>query len=164
MANDSNMSNKNDTVIVGCKLPHGYIMEIIPKPNESWQPPPAGPRMSLNGANTVASDSPVYVNPRIFGYGRTVIPREFWDRWFAQNKDREVVAKGFIFAEAKEPDFRAHARDGLSEQTGLEGLNPNSKDDPRLRKLSKGGGRETVIETDEQHLRKLQQSMDRVGA
>jgi hypothetical protein len=162
MANEQIAGNKNDTVIVGCKLANGYIMELIPKPNDGWNPPPAGPRVTLKGANSVPSDSPIHVNPRILGYGRTIVSREFWDRWLAANKDREVVANGFIFAEAKEADFKARAREGLPEKTGLEGLSPDGKDD-RLRKIQVPGHPETAVETDAQHLKRLQDSIDRAA-
>ena len=171
MANEQNIVNRSaDTVVVGCKLPHGYIMELTPKPNESFQAPPAGPRVTLNGANSVPSDSPVHVNPRILGYGRTIVSRQFWEKWLSLTKERnggndiEVVAKGFIFAEPKEADFRSHARDGLSEKTGLEGLNPIAKDEPRLKTIARNGHPETMIETDAAHLKRLQDSIDRASA
>jgi hypothetical protein len=179
MANEQNSASRNsandqaarssDTIIVGCKLPHGYIMEMIPKPNENFQAPPAGERIRLNGANSVPSDSPIHVNPRILGYGRTTVSRHFWESWLAMTKERnggrdiEVVAKGFIFAEPKEADFRAHARDGLPEATGLEGLNPIAKNEPRLKTLAKNGHPETMIEGDAEHLKRLQNSLDRVA-
>src|SRR6185437_3034315 len=123
MANEQSVGNKNDVVIVGCKLPTGYWAEIMPPPREApigsvMRPGPAGQRIKLNGANTVPTDNLIVVNPRVLGYGRTVVPREFWEKWLAANKDREVVKNGFIFAEAKEADFRAHLKEGLPEKTG----------------------------------------------
>lgn len=159
MANEQNAGNKNDVVMVGCKLPNGYIMELIPK-HDGWNPPPTGPRVTLNGANTLPSDNGlIKVNPRVLGYGRTMVNRSFWDQWLAANKDREVVVKGFIFAETKADDFRAHAKEKLPEKTGLEGLSPDGTDE-RIRKVQIPGHAETKVETDAEHLQKLQRALE----
>jgi hypothetical protein len=169
MANDTAPSagNKNDTVMVGCKLPTGMWLELIPKPNgpdggNPWQPPPTGKRVFVKGANSVATEGPIRVNQRVLGYGRTAVSRQFWDEWYKANKDRTLVARGFIFMEQKEQDFLAHARECLPEKTGLEGLNPEGRDE-RLLKTQIPGQPETIVETDAQHLRRLQDSMERLG-
>lgn len=168
MANEQNVGNKSDVVIVGCKLPTGYLAELIPPPREAREgsvtrPAPAGVRIKFNGANTVPSDSLIVVNPRVLGYGRTAVPREFWEKWLAANKDREIVKNGFIFAESREADFRAHVKEGLPEKTGLEGLTPEGND-ARMKKIQIPGHPETKIETDAEHLKRLQDQVDRAAA
>ena len=161
------IGNKNDCVIVGCKLATGFWLELIPKsdPND-WRPAPAGPRIKLNGANSVPSDSLIQVNARVFQYGRTVVPREFWERWLAANKERDYVKGGFIFAEDKKADFNAHAREALPEKTGIEGLSPEGNDE-RMKKdadINVPGHPETKVETDQEHLKRLREQLDRVDA
>lgn len=172
MANDSNRLSQtpSDMVIVGCKLATGIWLELINIPEntspsaQNWNPKPTGPRVKLAGANSAAETAAVggsiiRVNPRVFTYGRTLVKRDFWEAWLARNRDMDFVKKGFIFAETKDADFRAHAREGLSEKTGLEGLSPEGNDE-RMRKIQVPGMPETKIETDKEHLERLQRSME----
>jgi hypothetical protein len=167
MANEQ-QSNKNDIVIVGCKMPHGLLAELNAPPREApdgqvRSPPPAGPRMQFNGANTAARTAAlggtmIRVNPRVLNYGRTAVSREFWEKWSKQEVAKSFIDKGFIFAETKEPDFKAHARETLAEKTGLEGLSPDGNDD-RMKKIRIPGQPETVIEPDKEHLARLQREL-----
>lgn len=168
MANEQSVGNKNDVVIVGNKLPHGLWAEIHPEPRPApdgqvRSPPPKGPRIKLNGANSAASTAAlggtlIRVNPRVLNYGRTAMPREFWERWSKQETAKQFVDKGLIFAETKEPDFKAHARENLPEKTGLEGLSPEGNDE-RMKDVKIPGQPETVIEPDTDHLRRLQREI-----
>lgn len=170
MANEQqNLGNRNDTVIVGNKLPHGLWAEIMPTPREApdgqvRSPPPTGKRIKLEGANSAATTAAfggnlIRVNPRVLNYGRTAVPREFWERWSKQEVAQQFIGKGFIFAETKEPDFKAHAREKLPEKTGLEGLSPEGNDE-RMSKVRIPGQPETVIEADKDHLRRLQNELN----
>lgn len=158
--------NKNDVVIIGCKLPHGYVLELIPTPentpnswNLNWNPKPAGERVTLKGANSLRQ-SALAPNARILEVAKTVVNRSFWERWVKnQSADCEPYRKGFIFVEETTADFRAHAKEILPEKTGLEGLNPDGNDE-RIKKIEKSGRRETKIETDAEHLEKLRRNMD----
>jgi hypothetical protein len=166
MANEQ--MSKNDVVMVGVKLPHGLWAELTPPPREApdgqvRSPAPAGQRILLKGANSAATTAAlggnlIRVNPRVLGYGRTAVPREFWEKWSKQDVAKSFIDKGFIFAEAKEPDFKAHAREKLPEKTGLEGLNPEGSDD-RMKAIRIPGQPETVIEPDKEHLRRLQNEL-----
>ena len=168
MANEQSTGNKNDVVIVGCKLPNGIWAEIMPPPREApdgqvRSPPPKGQRIELKGANSAASTAAlggtmIRVNPRVLGYGRTAVPREFWERWSKQETAKALIDKGFVFAEAREPDFKAHARENLPEKTGLEGLSPEGNDE-RMQTVRIPGQPETVIEPDREHLRRLQREI-----
>ncbi len=169
MANEQqNTGNKNDTVIVGCKLPHGYWAEIMPPPREApdgqvRSPPPKGPRIELKGANSAAATaalggSLIRVNPRVLNYGRTAVSREFFERWAKQETAKALLEKGFIFAETREAEFKAHAREKLPEKTGLEGLSPDGNDE-RMKNVRIPGQPETIVETDKAHLQKLQREL-----
>lgn len=160
--------SKSDIVFVGNKLPHGLWAELMPPPRDAPEgqvrsPPPKGRRILLNGANTAASTAAlggtlIRVNPRVHTYGRTAVPREFWEQWSKQEVARQWIDKGLIFAEVREPDFKAHAREKLPEKTGLEGLNPEGKDE-RMAKVRIPGLQETVVEGDTDHLRRLQREI-----
>lgn len=169
MANEQQTAgNKNDTVIVGCKLPHGIWAELMPTPREApdgqvRSPPPTGVRVQLKGANSAASTAAlggniIRVNPRVLNYGRTPVSREFWERWSKQETSKALIEKGLVFSEARDADFKSHARDGLSEKTGLEGLSPDGKDE-RMKAVQIPGQPETVVETDKDHLRRLQNEL-----
>lgn len=153
---------QHDHVMVGCKLPNGILLELIPK-HEGWNPPPTGPRVKINGSNSVRRDSMIVrVNPRILDYGQTLVNRSFWEQWLEQNKDKALVTSGAIFAESTRQDFVAHAKDTLGEKVGLEGLNPEGNDD-RLKKIQLAGHPETKVETDKEHLERLRKNMDQVA-
>lgn len=167
MANEQNTSKpSNDVVWVGCKLPHGLWLEIIDvQPNPApglppnMNPRPAGPRVRLNGANSVQHEGQIVrVTPRIHEYGRTAVPREFWERWLKANKDMAFIKNGQVFAEDNSRDFAAHAKEALPEKTGLEGLNPLGGDE-RMKKIQIPGQPETKIETDQEHLEKLRRAI-----
>jgi hypothetical protein len=168
MANEQNLGNKNDSVMVGCKLPHGIWAELMPPPREAPDgqvrgPPPGGTRVQLKGANSAASTAAlggtlIRVNPRVLNYGRTPVSREFWERWSKQEVAKGFIEKGFIFAETKEVDFRAQAKEKLPEKTGLEGLSPDGKDE-RMKTIRIPGQPETVVEGDAEHLKRLQKEL-----
>lgn len=171
MANEPpSAGNKNDVLIVGCKLATGYLAEIIPIPERephNWNPKPAGPRVTFAGANQAAETASlggalIRVNPRVLNYGRTIVNRSFWEQWCKQDTAKALLDKGFIFAEAKQDDFRAHAKANLPEKTGLEGLSPEGNDE-RIRKVALAGQPETRIETDAEHLKRLRESMDQAA-
>lgn len=167
MANDNRNGQQGQQsptvfVTVGCKLPHGLIMELIPK-HDGWNPPPCGPRVTLNGANSVKRDSILRVTPRVLEYGRTQVDKSFWEQWLVQHKNDDMVKKGFVFAEQKVSDFKAHAKEALPEKTGLEGLNPTGADE-RLKKTRVPGSPETVVETDTEHLKRLREQMGEEAA
>lgn len=169
MANEQQNNGKpSDSIIVGCKLPHGLLAELTPTPREApdgqvRSPAPMGQRIHFKGANSAASTaalggSLIRVNPRVLNYGRTAVSREFFERWSKQETAKELIAKGFVFAEAREVEFKAHSRDKLAEKTGLEGLSPDGKDE-RLKAVRIPGQPETEVETDQAHLRKLQNEL-----
>jgi hypothetical protein len=160
--------NRNEIVWVGCKLPTGLWGEIIPEPRgapdgQVRSPAPKGERVLFKGANSAATTAAlggnlIRVNPRVLNYGRTPVSREFWERWSQQEVAKGFIAKGFIFAEPKEADFRAQAREKLPEKTGLEGLSPEGNDE-RMKAIRIPGQPETVIEPDKEHLKRLQKEL-----
>ena len=168
MANEQNTqtaSRSSDSVTIGCKLPSGIFLEHLTVQKDSWNPAPAGPRVKLNGANSVQQTRLVQVNPRVHEFGQTVVSREFWEKCVASGRYDQWIKNGQIFvvepkggAEATQKSFNAAAREKLPEKTGLEGLNPEGKDE-RLKKIRVPGQPETVVETDQEHLKRLRENL-----
>lgn len=91
------------TVTVGCKLPNGLIIEVTDK------------KVTLNGANS---------SELIGGHGLTEVDKDLWEAWYAVNKELTFVKNGFVFANGKEVDAKAQAKDRSKNKTGFEGLDP----------------------------------------
>jgi hypothetical protein len=136
------LSKSADMVMVGCKLPHGLIMEV-PEPGtmesvdpntgkvlkiQGRKPAPIGERFILKGANSMRTRSGAQGQ---FPYAITPIPRAFWERWIARHKDSEFVKKGFVFAEDSMRDAQASAKEKLPETTGMEAMAQDK--DPRIK-------------------------------
>lgn len=93
-----------DTVIVGCKLPHGLEVQI------------GGKTVVLNGANS---------STIVGGYGLTPgVDKAAFDEWLATYADFPAVQKELIFAQATEKSAAAQANEQAAEKTGFEGLDP----------------------------------------
>lgn len=169
MANDQSRPSGTQTVVIGCKLPHGIFLEHIQK-REGWNPAPAGPRVKLNGANSIQRNSLVKVQPRVHEFGKTVVDKSFWEKWLADNTDNEHIKAGRIFVvdpksseDATQRSFNAQAAEKLGEKTGLEGLNPDGKDE-RLERIAIDGQPETIVETDKEHLARIRKALDSQAA
>ena len=113
------------TVIIGCKLPHGYVLELVtPHAFEtSTMPAPTGPRVELAGANSLRI---ARTNPHDHVYATTEVPQEFWDKWVAMNPHNEPLKKGMIFVAANAAQARGEIKDRQGDiKTGLEPINPD---------------------------------------
>lgn len=110
-------------VPVGCKLPSGLIMELIdPAPQKNGtMPAPPGSRVSLNGANRVASG---IINPAVPQFGLTYVDEEFATEWFKRNRDKAFVQSGAVFLAKDEKVFAGEVKDRQLIHTGLEPLVP----------------------------------------
>lgn len=116
----------SDTVIVGCKLPHGLVLEL-------------GYTLGANGGQvTYGKDyKKIRVNGTNHGYqdrtkGHTAgeialtpgVPKDFWDEWFKKNKDLAFVREGLIFAQPNAASADAVKREREDLKTKLEPLDP----------------------------------------
>lgn len=134
--------NSTATVLIGCKLPNGVILELITEPpsdvkEQSRQPAPTGPRVTIAGSNSLRTDrraaQPAHV------YATTRIDKSFWDKWIARpgNRDMAFIKNGqvFVIESGNERDLAAAAKERQTEvTTGMEPL--AVKDDPRLPKTA----------------------------
>lgn len=97
------------TVTVGCKLPHGIIIEHPAAPDN---------KVLLKGLNRVA----------IIGadYATTEVDGEFWEAWKAKNADFAPLKSGAIFEAKSAADAVAVARELADEKTGFEPMPQNA--------------------------------------
>ena len=96
-------------LIVGCKLPHGLIIE---------HPMDANNKVTLKGKNGAI----------IIGaeYGTTEVSADFYEQWIAVNKESMAVKSGAIFVAKSFDDAIAIAKETKDEKTGFEGMSPEA--------------------------------------
>lgn len=116
-------SRGSSTVTVGCKLPHGLLMQsYLPRERAAPGMPeiPAVPRGEpvLLAGSTASSI--------LGGFGITEgVDAEFFEAWLKENQDYAPVKSGLIFAIAKASDVKAEAKSREKVRSGLEALDPN---------------------------------------
>jgi hypothetical protein len=136
-----------DTVLVGCKLATGLIMEVHNCPpkgreNQTLQPEPTGKQIILKGANSLRMDP--RANQGVHPFAVTEVPRAHWEAWYEQHKDFEFVRAGLVFVADDRRSAEAIAKERIGQRTGLEGLNQGK--DPRMPKSSNPNA---VVQKDE---------------
>ena len=94
-------------VKIGCKLPHGLVLEVN------------NVKVALNGANQHFT----FMN-RMGDVGVTDVEQSFWNEWLKSHAEAAYVINGFVFETKDEASASAKAKD--TTQTGLEPLNPDS--------------------------------------
>lgn len=97
------------TVTIGCKYPTGVLLQV------------GSTTFPINGSNS----SEIYG-----GHGITDdVPKSLWDAWLAENKNHDLVTKGFIFAHEKRSSVKAEAKEKVENKTKAEGLDkPNGNE------------------------------------
>jgi len=125
----------SEYVLVGCKLPHGLILEILeaPKPGEDFlKPRVAGHRVTLKGACSLYNQS-TKKSAMNFDYAITPVEKSFWEKWYAINKDRDFIRNSLIFVADKQDRAEAIAKERtLAVKTGLEPL--SQENDARMKR------------------------------
>lgn len=96
-----------ETVVIGCKLPNGFYMQV-------------GEVIHIiKGFN-----SSVVVG----GHGITEdVPADLWAAWLSENKDRDMVKNGFVFAHGDAKSTKAEAKEKKDTKSKTEPL-PQGKD------------------------------------
>lgn len=102
------------TVVIGCKLPHGLIIEVGIDKNgnksERYQ------SIKLNGPNRDGN--------RIIGnaYGFTHVDKALWELWVKTHADLPYVKKELVFVQADLSRAEAASIERGNERHGLESL------------------------------------------
>ena len=122
------------TVTVASKLPIKFALQLCVEKTvqepvmgggvrdvKQWYP--EGPVHTLHGTAVAYGEQ----RKCLFMHGAALtpnIPAAFWAEWLKQNRDSAVVRNGIIFAQAKQIDVVAEAKEKIGVRTGLEPLDP----------------------------------------
>ncbi|EGT5722946.1 hypothetical protein FZI38_01155 [Cronobacter sakazakii] len=102
-----------ETIVVGCKLPNGLVVEQ------------EGYTVTLNGANS---------SNVVGGYGLTEgVDKDAFEKWLEVHKNQPYVKNELVFAQAKANSAQSKATENASIKSGLEGL-PQDKPAPGIEK------------------------------
>lgn len=96
-------------VVIGCKLPHGLILDHPLDPSK---------KVELNGLNR----SLIVGAP----YATTEVDGEFWEQWKTVHKDFPALQSGAIFEAASASEAAAVAKELEGEKTGFEPMAQNA--------------------------------------
>ncbi len=99
-------------VVVGCKLPHGIIIQHPMDPNKKVE------LAGKNKALIVGAD-----------YATTEVDGDFWEQWAAVNKEFSAVKSGAIFVAKSLTDAAAIAGEFKDRKTGFEPMRTDGKDE-----------------------------------
>lgn len=131
-------SGSGDTVTVGCKLPHGMILQLNQMVDarepvmgggmrDTKRAVPHGARYFVRGTAHPQNEAPKALIHE--GFALTPgIPADIWAEWCKQHADADVLDKDrpLLRAFARQSDTEAWARESRSARTGQERLNPDA--------------------------------------
>ena len=123
-----------NTVIVGCKIPNGLILQLS-QMESSREPVMGGGHRDIQTGRKIGPKYlvkgpafPVGSVPRYLiagGYALTSgIPEDFWNEWVRQNADADIVKNELIIAHKSMEDVEQHCIDNERVVTGLEPVDP----------------------------------------
>jgi hypothetical protein len=128
-------------VVIGCKLPNGMILELMPLPpkelkEQQLHPGPPGKRVTLKGANSLRTHKR-QPSPAAYDYAVTSVDKAFWDAWLERNREMDFIRNGLVFEAPNLNAANAIAKERAKTPTGMEALNPEK--DPRMPKSDQPG-------------------------
>ena len=97
--------------IVGCKLPHGIVLEAPLDPSKSVE------LKGLNNVTIVGAD-----------YATTEVDADFMEQWVAANQDFPALKSGAIFIAKNASDATAIGEEFKERETGFEPMRTDGKD------------------------------------
>ena len=122
----------NESVIIGCKLPHGLYLDLHDKNNNLT----ARVKLPGNAGFTLPNKDRKFKNPdTVYGDTLTPVSKEHWDAWLKIHHDHPSVLNGSIYAAAKQEDAKAKARNHEDENVGFDKLDPD-KPEHGVKKLN----------------------------
>jgi len=99
------------TVTIGCKLPHGIVIEHPADPAKA---------VTLNGLNKTVIIGATYATTEVDG--------DFWDAWKNANKGSPFLESGAVFEGKTAADLAAVARETAKQPTGFEPMAQDGTD------------------------------------
>ena len=106
----TNVAVGGTSVNIGCKLPHGIVLDHPLDPEK---------KVELRGKN----GSMIVGAP----YGTTEVDGEFWETWKTVHKDFPALRSGAIFEAANASELTAVAAELEDETTGFEPMAQNAQ-------------------------------------
>lgn len=123
-------------VHVGCNLPNGLELQLWAQTDGSEMTPQGpratkvavkrGPAIRLRGAALKPGQFPDF--PMYSGYAVTPVPKEFWDRWCAQNEDADVIGNRCLIAGADLAEVQQKAKEAKTDKvkSGMSPIDPKN--------------------------------------
>lgn len=111
-----------DMVTVGCRLPHGIVMELI-EPGELRLPAPRGDFVEIKGANSLRIKG---TNPLMGQFAYTQVDKSLAVEWFKRNANHPAVKGGALVMHETASGAAAKGKERANERTGFEPLNPDA--------------------------------------
>lgn len=103
-------TEKQTTVTVGCKLPHGLHLDLYDTEG------------NLQARETIVGLNQAEV---VGGHGITMgVPKAHFDEWMRRNKNSAAVKNELIFAHESAQNTIAQANANAKNKSGFEGLDP----------------------------------------
>ena len=116
----ASQANGTDTVTIGCKTPHGLILNLT----EFGKPARVFVVKGNNSAQVIG------------GFGITHgVPRAFWEEWKEKNKSLALVTNGLVFAYGKRDAAESHANEHAKLPHGFEPMLDPSRPKPQVEKM-----------------------------
>jgi hypothetical protein len=97
------------TVVIGCKLPNGFFMQV----GEASHVIKGYNSSSVIGGHGITED----------------VPADLWGAWLKENKDRDLVKNGFVFAHSNKNAVKAEASEKTKAKSGTEPLERPKNDE-----------------------------------
>jgi hypothetical protein len=122
--------SRTDTVVVGCKLPHGLTLQLRDEHQQVIA------ERTLKG---VMTDVKPFILQDSVSYN--TIDEEFWMAWqdWAEKNKFAPFINGYVFAHSTAASVKAEAKEKAKHFTGQERLRPEDKTDTRLAEFRKAG-------------------------
>jgi len=105
----TNVEVGSTRVVIGCKLPHGLILDHPLDPSK---------KVEINGLNRSLIIGATYATTEVDG--------EFWEQWKTVHKDFPAIKSGAIFEAGNAAEAAAVAKELEGEKTGFEPMEQNA--------------------------------------
>ncbi|MEN6533960.1 MAG: hypothetical protein ABFD89_09885 [Bryobacteraceae bacterium] len=113
-----------ETVIIGCKLPHGLYLDIHDKAGNLKS------RVKLPGCAgfTLPNPDRKFQNPEtVHGDTLTAVDKDHWEEWWLNHSEHPAITSGAIYMAAKRSDAESIAKEHEHDDVGFSKVDPNKE-------------------------------------